>query len=152
MELSTLIVPTSEAYPGMTVREVFNECVKHDVPGIPFRGADGRILGKASIRHVLKETCIPEFIWRHSGLLGDDIPTLKIPEDKARAVLELPIDGFVLPESAIVTSRVPIAKALAVMEHHDTTYLFVVDQQEQYKGVITIMAVARCMLTHCIKT
>jgi len=149
MELSSLIIPTSEARPGMSVREVFLECVKHDVPGIPFRDADGRITGKASIRHVLKETCIPEFIWRHSGLLGDDIPTLKIPEDKAQAVLALPIDTFVLPDTAMVTSRVPIAKALAVMEHHDTTYLFVVDKEEQYRGVITIMAIARCMLTHC---
>lgn len=147
MELSSLIIPTSVARPGMSVRDVFTECVKHDVPGIPFRNARGHIIGKASIRYALKDTCIPDFLWKHSALLGDDLPSLTIPDYKAQAILALPIEPFVLPDTAIVHSRVPIAKALAVMENHDTTYMFVIDEGEKYRGVITIMGVARYMLT-----
>lgn len=146
MELTELIIPTGEARPGMTVAEVFAECVRRNVPGIPYRDASGRITGKVSMRHVLKETCIPEFVWRHSDLLGDEIPTLKIPEARAQEVLQLPVDPFVLPKAARITSTSPIAKALAVMEDYDTTYIFVVDAGETYRGLVTIMAVAQCML------
>jgi CBS domain-containing protein len=146
MELSDLIIPTGEARPGMSLRGVFEECVRRNVPGLPFRDAAGRIAGKASMRHVLKETCIPEFLWRHADLLGDDIPTLKVPEAKVRQILQLPIDPFVLKRAARITSTSPIAKALAVMEDYDTTYIFVVDKDEHYRGVVTIMAVAQCML------
>jgi len=56
MKLPVFITPTAIAHPGMTVLDVFRECVKADVPGIPFQDGKGNITGKASIRHVLKET------------------------------------------------------------------------------------------------
>jgi hypothetical protein len=39
----------------------------------------------------------------------------------------------------------PVAKALAVMERHDTTYLFVIDG-DHYLGTISIMGVAAAAL------
>ena len=77
MELTDLIIPTSIARPGMSVHEIFTECVRADVPGIPFQEHDGNITGKACIRNVLKETCIPDFMVKHSHLLGDDIRHLR---------------------------------------------------------------------------
>lgn len=145
MELTNFIIPTSTARPGMSVLEVFSECVRADVPGIPFQELDGSITGKASIRHVLKETFIPDFMVKHAHLLGDDIRSLDIPGSQLSEVLPIDIDPFVLPKIAVVNSSVPIAKALATMEDMDTTYLFVIDDGV-YKGIVSIMAIARTML------
>ena len=147
MELTNFIIPTGTARPGMSVLEVFRECVRADVPGIPFQEMDGNITGKASIRHVLKETFIPDFMVKHVHLLGDEIRHLDIKESQLSEVLPIDIDPFVLPEMAVINSSTPMAKALATMEDLDTTYLFVIDDGI-YKGVVSIMAIARTMLVH----
>jgi len=145
MILADLIVPTAVATPGMTVEAVFRECRRTGVPGIPFRDARGRMTGKVSIRHVLKETCIPDYLVKHAVLLGDRSPSLNIPLEKARQVLSLEVDSFVLPDKAIISPESSVAKALAVMERHDTTYLFVVDDGN-YLGCISIMGVGECLI------
>jgi predicted transcriptional regulator len=145
MELNSLIIPTGMARPGMTVSEVFSECVRADVPGIPFQAADGSIAGKVSIRHILKETCIPHFMVRHAHLLGDEMRHLGISKEYVSEVLALEVDEYVLSKMAVVSSNTAISKALAVMEGANTGYLFVVDDGE-YKGVVSIMGIARTML------
>ena len=147
MKLLDLIVPTAVASPGMLVGDVFRECVSRQVPGIPFRNANGKIIGKASIRHVLKINCIPAFMVKHAGLLGDRLERLMVPSDKAHHMLSLPIDPFVLPDMAVINSEAPVFKALAVMEKHDTTYLFVVDGDE-YHGTISIKGMASAVLEY----
>lgn len=146
MQLTNLIIPTGVARPGMTVAQVFQECVRADVPGIPFQDADGKITGKASLRHVLKVNCIPDFMVQHSHLLGDKLGHLHIREEHAREVLTLTIDSFILPDMAVAGSATPVAKALAIMEDLDTTYLFVIDQGV-YRGMISIMCIGRALLT-----
>ncbi|MEE9397639.1 MAG: CBS domain-containing protein [Methylococcales bacterium] len=145
MELSSLIIPTGLAYPGTTVAELFSECVKADVQGIPFRDANGNIVGKASIRHVLKENCIPDFMVQHAHLLGDKIQHLLIPDNYVCEVLSLPIDDFILSTMAVATSATPITKAIAIMENMDATYLFIIDDGV-YKGIVSIMGIAQAML------
>lgn len=145
MKLSNLIIPTAVARPGMLVREVVRECVRANVPGIPFQAADGRITGKASIRHILKENCIPDFMVKHARLLGNEIRHLSIPEAQFRQVMALTIDAFVLPNMAVANSSTPLSKALAIMEDEDTTYLFVIDEGE-YKGIVSIMGIGQVML------
>jgi len=147
MQLTDLMVPTAVATPGMSVAEVFRECIARGVPGIPFRDRTGRITGKASIRHVLKLNCIPDFMVTHAALLGDSLEGLSIPPEKAQYVLSLPIDDFILPEPAMIGPHAPVSKALAVMEHYDTTYLFVMDGGE-YLGTVSIMGVAAAVLSH----
>lgn len=146
MELANLIIPTATARTGMSVLDVFRECVRADVPGIPFVDSSGVVSGKASIRHVLKENFIPEFMVTHSHLLGDEIEHLEIPDVVLSKVLPLKIDDLVLTDYASISSSAPVAKALARMEKHDTTYLFVIDDGD-YKGIITIMDIARAMLS-----
>ena len=130
----------------MTVAQVFQQCVEADVPGVPFQNADGNIIGKASIRHVLKVNCIPDFMVRHSHLLGTELGFLHIQEVHAQEVLKLPIDPFVLSEMAVANSATPVAKALAIMEDLDTTYLFIIDKGV-YRGIISIMGIGRALLT-----
>lgn len=146
MDLIKFVVPTPVASPGMTVREVFEACAQADVPGIPFRNAAGRIVGKASIRHILRETCIPSFMIDNARVLGDELNGLRVPEIRARRILDMTLDEFVLPRMAVITPQSPISKALAVMEHHDTTYLFVIDKDNKYHGTVSIMKVASRIL------
>jgi CBS domain-containing protein len=62
-------------------------------------------------------------------------------------MLALPIDAFVLPDMAVINSEAPVFKALAMMEKHDTTYLFVTDGDD-YHGTISIMGVGRAVLEY----
>jgi len=146
MEISRLLIATGTAHAGMTVGQVFRECVRADVPGIPFQDDNGKIVGKISIRHILKEKCIPDFMVRHSHLLGDELGHLHIQDDHAREVLKLPVAPFILPVKAVAGSNTPVAKVLAIMEDMDTTYLFVIDAGE-YRGIVSIMGIARTMLS-----
>lgn len=147
MKLDDLIVPTAVATPGMTVEALFRECAAKQVPGIPFREASGRIVGKASIRHVLKVTCIPDYMVKHAALLGNSLDSLTIPAEKARSILALDVDAFVLADMAVIGPTAPVAKALAVMERHDTTYLFVIDGDDYY-GCISIMGIAEAVIRY----
>lgn len=145
MKLVDLIKPTGVAKPGMRVQEAFRICVEADVPGVPFVGHNGQIAGKLSIRHVLKENCIPDFMVKHAHLLGDALHHLDISPDMARSVLAQPVDEFILPQGPQATSGTPFSKALAIMEEQDTTYLFVVDEG-RYRGTVSIMGIAHAML------
>ncbi|MCF7982799.1 MAG: CBS domain-containing protein [Thiohalocapsa sp.] len=147
MDLQDLIVPTAVATPDMTVAELFRECAAKQVPGIPFRDACGRITGKASIRHVLKMTCIPDYMVKHAALLGDTLTSLTIPAEQARYVLSLEVAPFVLDDLAVISRGATVAKALAVMERHDTTYLFVIDGNH-YHGCISIMGIGESLIRY----
>ena len=146
MDLLKFATDTAIAVPGMTVRELFRECIRADVPGIPFRNARGEIIGKASMRYVMRESCIPEFMIRHAQLLGERVDALAMPEEKARRMLDKHVEEFVLPDYAVITPNSSMTKALAVMEKHDTTYLFLVDEHHQYHGTISVMHIASRLL------
>ncbi|MGB5734877.1 MAG: hypothetical protein WBM40_10600 [Thiohalocapsa sp.] len=147
MKLDDLIIPTAVATPGMKVETLFRECAATQVPGIPFRDASGRITGKASIRHVLKMSCIPDYMVKHAALLGDTLSSLKMPAEKARTLLQLDVDPFILPDVASVGRDAAVAKVLAVMERHDTTYLFVLNGDD-YHGCISIMGIGEAIIRY----
>ncbi len=146
MSLTQFAVPTAVAVPGMTVRELFTECVKADVAGLPFRAANGEFIGKASLRYVLRKVCIPQAMIEHARLLGDSIEALRFPAIREQWLLDLSIDDYVLSDFATITPASPLAKALAVMESHDTSYLFVIDAEHNYHGTLSIVSLARRLL------
>lgn len=141
MILRDIAIPTALAVPGMSVADLFHECIQAQMPGIPFRDSHGRITGKASIRHILKMTCLPDYLTRHSHILGDHMDHLRLPELHSREVLSRTIDDFILPTLPQVNSNAPISKALAVMEQEHTTYIFIIDG-DNYFGAVSIMSLA----------
>ena len=145
IELKEIITPTRVARAGMSVSEVFEECVARRVPGIPFCNARDEVIGRVSLRHTLKMTCIPGFMVKGAHLLGDTIEAVRIPEVLATEVLLMPAEHFVLEPLAIVTSAAPVVKALAMMEHFNSSYAFVIDDGV-YKGIVTRMWIASLML------
>jgi CBS domain-containing protein len=144
-ELEEVITLTRVARVGMTVADVFEECVTHQVPGIPFCNERNEVIGRVSVRHTLKMTCIPEYMVKGAHLLGDMIEAIRIPDVLAKEVLQMPAEQFVLEPLAIVTSAAPVVKALAMMEQFNSSYAFVVDAGE-YKGIVTRMWIASLML------
>ena len=146
MSLIQFAVPTAVAVPGMTVRELFTECVRADVAGLPFQAANGEFVGKASIRHVLGKVYIPQAMVEHARLLGDTISALLFPQVKEQWLLDLTIDNFILSTVPRITPASPLAKALAIMESHDTTYLFVIDDENNFHGTVSIVSLARRLL------
>lgn len=151
MYLDHVTVPTAVATSGMLVADLFRECISKQVPGIPFRDQSGHLTGKASIRHVLKMNCIPDYMVQHASLLGDDLESLRVPDAKIRQMLSLTVDAFVLPETVHVSRKASVAKALAVMERHDTTYLFVVDGDD-YAGCVSIMGIGAAVIASTLTT
>ena len=145
MRIIELAVSTPVAHPGMTIEQLFMACVEAGVPGIPYRDAKGQIAGKASMRNMVKVSCLPDFMVKHHHLLGDEIEHLRMPEVKAKDMANKVIDPFILSDLPQVNGDAPISKALAIMENHDTTYLFVTDEHE-YHGVVTMMSIARRLL------
>jgi hypothetical protein len=90
MRIDHMIVPTCAADARMTVDEVFEERTRCQVPGLPFRNEEGRITGKVSIRDILKNACLADYVITHAHLIGDRLSCLTIPELKARHILGYP--------------------------------------------------------------
>lgn len=145
-DLIGLADETGIATPGMTVRELFEECAKARVPGIPFRDASGEIVGNASIRNILKNTCIPGFMIENVHILGDQLDALRFPPIQEKKLLEKTIDDFILSDFAQITPASPLPKALACMEAHDTSYCFVIGSDHTYHGVVSIVHAAMRIL------
>lgn len=146
-ELMSIAINTGVARPGMTVGEVFEECVRKNVPGIPFCDNEDRFLGRVSIRHTLKSTCIPQYIVDAASFLGDHLNNVSIADSLSKKILSLPVDNFVLEDMATISPVAPVVKALAVMEKYNTGYIFLIDKGV-YKGIVTRMGIARLMLRY----
>ena len=145
LQFEGLIRPTGLARAGTTIREFFEECVTRRVLGVPFVNDDDEIVGRVSVRHLLKETCIPDHMVTGAHLLGNLIDGLRIPDQMIIDMMKLPVDDFVIPPATIVDSGAPLVKALSIMEQQATPYVFVVDDGE-YHGVITRMSCIEVML------
>lgn len=145
MQLTNIVVATKVVTYGSTIAEAFSECVRCNVLGIPFVDSEGRIKGRFSIGHTIKQACIPDMLIMNADLLGDQLNSLMIPDMQAAEVLRMPVDNFILNEVVIIHSASPCVKAAALMQKHKTTYLFAVDD-DGYKGVVNVRGIAKRML------
>jgi CBS domain-containing protein len=145
VKLTSIVIPTGVAAPGSTVAEAFSECMRCNVQGIPFVNSEGRLAGHFSIRNTIRLACIPNIVIMGADLLGDALDHLMVPDMEAASILERPVDPFIMDTLFTIHSDSPCVKAAALMERHDTTYLFVVDGAE-YKGVVNVQGIVRRML------
>jgi CBS domain-containing protein len=145
VKLTSIVVPTGVATQGLTVAEAFRECMRCNVQGIPFVNSQGCLAGHFSIRNTIRMACIPNIVIMGADLLGDALDNLMIPDREAARILELAVDQFIMDTLFTIHPDSPCVKAAALMEKHDTTYLFVVDGEE-YKGVVNVQGIVRRML------
>ncbi len=149
MKLINLAIPTLVVSRGMTLCEVFRECAQRNVAGLPYVDGHGTIVGRLSLRDIIKNTCIPDFLIDAAHYLGDNIHTVDLPPEQCRAILTRDAKDYVLETIATVSSESPLIKGLAIMERYNSSYLFLVDDGD-YKGVVTRMAIIRRMLSTCV--
>lgn len=137
MKVEEVLVPTSVAKAGMTVKEVFTECSRTNAPGIPFSDEKGRITGRITLKNILKHACLPDYLVEMVRVLGEQSAHLEDMKERLKQVLNSPADPYIQEPHLSITSGSSVVKALALMEQGDTSYIFVVDE-ERYLGVVTI--------------
>ena len=142
MKLKQILIPTRTANPGMTVREVFTECGRANLPALPFCTRSGRIAGRVTLKNILKISCLPEYMIESARILGEEMSCMEDIESKARQLLDTPVDPYVQEPALSLSSEAPAIKAVAMMEQNDTSYLFVVDEG-QYQGAVTMQSLAK---------
>jgi CBS domain-containing protein len=138
------MIHTKVVRPGMTVREVFDECGKVHVQALPFVDADGALKGRVTLKNIMKIACLPEHMIDTAPLLGRFLSCVGNAQEKIKELLPSPVDGYVRQAHVLIGSAEPAIKALAIMEKNDTSYLFVVDEGE-YQGIVTIQGIAAKM-------
>jgi len=149
MKLEHLSIATGVMRHGMTLRDFFEECVRCNVPGLPYVDDRDRVVGRVSIRDVYKHMAIPDHLIRVAHLLGDKTNQLDLPEMKVSETLKLPVETFLLENIPSVSPRPSIVKALAIMEMFTTSYIFRIEDG-RYSGLVTRMVIAHRMLL-CIQ-
>ena len=77
--------------------------------------------------------------------MGDQTDKLELPEIRVMEIMASPVEMFLLENIPSVSPRSTIVKALALMEVHNSSYIFLIDNGV-YQGVVTREVIARRML------
>lgn len=149
MKLAHLSIETGVMRDGMSLRDFFQEAVRCNVPGLPYVDDQDQIIGRVSIRDVYKRVAVPDNLLRLADAMGDSVDNLDLPDMKVLEIFARPARDFILTGLPSVSPSSPIVKALALMEVHNSSYIFLIDNGE-YKGVVTRMVIAKRMLT-CVQ-
>ena len=140
-----ILIVTRTAHPGMVVRDVFRECLSARVQALPYRDESGLITGRVTLKYIVNHSVVPAYVAELAHVIGDDHATFEEMERRLPAIFDRGVEEYVQEPHASIHSDTQLMKALAVMEHHDTSYLFVVDEGV-YRGTITIQGIAAWMV------
>ena len=130
---------------GMTLRDFFKEASRCNVPGLPYADDKNKIVGRISVRHTYKHIAVPDNIVGLADAMGDQTDRLDLSERRILKALALPVETYLLENIPSVTPQSSIVKALAIMEAHNTHYIFLIEDGK-YRGVVTRMVIATRML------
>ena len=145
MKLHRMAIMTEYMRHGMTVRDFFEEAVRCNVPGLPFVDEQDRIVGRISIREIYKCIAVPDSYLTVADAIGDQTNNLDLPEIRVREAMATPVEKYVLENIPSVSPRSSSVKALSIMELHNTSYIFLIEDGK-YEGVVTRMVIAKRML------
>ena len=139
-----ILIVTRVARPGMLVRDVFRQCLSSRVQSLPYRDEAGRIAGRVTLKHIANRSIVPEYVAQLALVVGDRLSTFEEMERRLPEVFDHRVEAYVQEPHASIPSATQLMKALAIMEHYDTSYLFVIDEGT-YRGTITIQGIAAWM-------
>jgi CBS domain-containing protein len=145
MKLKNIAVPTKIMQHGMTVFDFFEEATSCKVPGLPYANGEGKIVGRISVRNIYKKLAVPDNLLRVADMMGDLSDNLDPPEIEVAELMASPVEEYLLEKMPSVSSESSFVKALAIMELHNSSYIFLIDNGV-YQGVATRMDLARRML------
>ena len=149
MKLEQLGVMTDVMRKGMTLRDFFEEAARCNVPGLPYVDDQDRMAGRISVRDVYKRIAVPDNILGLADAMGDMTDRLDLSERRVLRAFARPVERYLLDKVPNVSPKSSLVKALAIMEAHNTHYIFLIENGE-YKGVVTRMVIANRMLD-CLK-
>lgn len=149
MKLQRLAIDTGVMHKGMTLRDFFEETARCHVPGLPYVDEENRIVGRISVRDVYKHIALPDHILTLADAMGDRTDKIDLSERRVLKAFAEPVEDHVLQNIPSVSPNSSLVKALALMESHNTHYIFLIEDGE-YKGVVTRMVIANRML-ECLK-
>jgi len=151
MKLERLATMTGFMRHGMTLRDFFQEAVRCNVPGLPYVDANDQIIGRISMRDVYKRIAVPDNLLIIADAMGDgdQIGNLDLPEMRVLELMASPVENYLLEKIPSVSPRSSIVKALALMEVHNSSYIFLIEDG-RYEGVVTRMVIAERML-ECVQ-
>lgn len=141
MYVDKVLISTKVARSGMTIRMFFAECSRANTPGLPYCNDEGKIVGRVTLKNVLKNTWLPDYLVAMARVLGEQLSNVQDIEENAKETCDGPIDPYVQRPHLSVTPGSSAVKALALMEQSDTSYIYVVDEG-RYLGVVTIHSLA----------
>ena len=141
MNVKQAMISSRIADSGMTVRELFEECSRANLPGLPFCDDQGQIVGRVTLKNVLKRSCLPEYMVELAHVLGERFSHMEDMCAEIIHLLDKPVVPYVQQPHLSLESDSTAVKALAMMEQSDTSYIFVVDQGH-YRGAVTIHSLA----------
>jgi CBS domain-containing protein len=101
--------------------------------------------GRISVRDVYKRIAVPDNILGLADAMGDKTDRLDLSERRVLRAFARPVERYLLDKIANVSPQSSMVKALAIMEAHNTHYIFLIENGE-YKGVVTRMVIANRML------
>ena len=145
MKLARLAVMTEFMRQGMTLRHFLEEAIRCNVPGLPYVDENDRIVGRISVRDVFKRISVPDHLVGLADAMGDRTDRLDLSEKRILRALARPVERYVLENISSVSPASSIVKALAIMEAHNTHYIFLIENGK-YMGVVTRMVIANRML------
>jgi CBS domain-containing protein len=119
--------------------------VRCNVPGLPYANGQDQIIGRISIRDVYKRIAVPDNLLLFADALGDQTDNLDLAEMKVMEMMQMPVEDFLLENMPAVSPRSSIVKALALMELHNSSYVFLIEDGA-YIGVVTRMVIAQRMM------
>ena len=140
-----LLIVTRVARPGLRVRDVFRECLAAHVQALTYCDGAGRITGRVTLKHIVNSEIVPAHVAALAHVVGDRHAAFERMERRLPEIFGHRVDGYVQEPHPSIGSEAQLMKALTMMEHHDTSYLFVVDAGV-YRGTLTIQGIAQWMV------
>ena len=148
--IENVIQSTPTIYLGETLQLFFERCVESRVPALPCMDNSGCIIGFVSLKKVMGQDCLPNYLVELAGILHNDMHCTHQVMDKIHTLLGKNVDAYVSKPIHFVDSKTILIRAVALMEEYDSDYLFVADDARtpecDYKGLVTRLSVAEKML------
>lgn len=145
MKVEHIAIMTRVMREGMTIREFLEEAIRSNVPGLPYVDRDAHIAGRISVRHVFKNIAVPDSYLRLADAMGDQTDRLDMSRQRIVRSLALPVETYLLENIPSISPVSSVTKALALMEAHNTHYIFLIED-DRYLGVVTRMLIAERLL------
>lgn len=150
IDINDIVLTTPTVQAGDHVKKFFELCSEANSPALPFRDKNGLIQGYITLKRVMGKDCLPNYLVELAGILHNEMNCTTQAMEKIHKLFQKPVEEYVELPFRYVGSDTILIRAVALMEQHNSDFLFVADgpdaQHCDYRGIITRLSVAQKML------